>query len=163
MLLNWSSFGSRWSARNDWSIWGQEAEKPQLLSAVPSVSGWPRGLRRQTQFSPFWIERRSIYNPAPIYHAHRFAPCCIWTPHLQAVHACFKRMHFHVSASRKKPWGRRLEVPGPGRRWGAVRLCLCEADMNPHRVGHCKGEARGSELEFKGYLIQSFCFLFLVS
>ena len=82
MLLNWSSFGSRWSARNDWSIWGQEAEKPQLLSAVPSVSGWPRGLRCQTQFSPFWIERRSIYNPAPIYHAHRFAPCCIWTPAL---------------------------------------------------------------------------------
>lgn len=43
MLLNWSSFGSRLSARTDWSIWGQEAGKPQLLSAVPSISGWPRG------------------------------------------------------------------------------------------------------------------------
>lgn len=163
MLLNWSSFGSRLSARTDWSIWGQEAGKQQLLSAVPSVLGWPRHLRHQTQFSPFWIEWRSIYNPAPTYHTHRFAPCCIWTLHLQVVHAWFKQMHFHVSASRRKPWGRRLEVPGSGRRWDAIRLCLCEADMNLHRAGHCQGEARGSELEFKRYLIQSFCFLFLVS
>lgn len=39
-------------------------------------------------------------------------------------------------------------------------MCLCEVGGNPHRVGHCQGETRGSEWEQKSYLKQPFSFSF---
>ena len=108
MLLSWPSFGimSDWSDSSILWAWG-------CRSASLSVqSMWNR------------MENSSPISSLLLSHV---CPACLVSPALASCRRVWSKwMHFHVSASTGKPWGRRREVLGIGRRWGAAGLWPCE-------------------------------------